>query len=339
MRSLHRALMVWVALLCAGAILAAALRYGVDVPFWDQWDFVRALRHLSGGELSWARLFFASQGEHQIGMQVLLSAAAWHLTRMYMPAVMVWNWITAAALCLLAMLVTRRALGPAGSIPWTALGVAAFFVFNPAAYQVWMWGLPLVHLLVPLLYLAGVWIAQSRGSAGVKIVSAAVLAARASHILASGLLLWPLFALVLPCYVKPQAFRRERRALLIAALLFAAAAAPFALGSHASPAPAGGPTGAELPSKFLRSIGNILVPGGRLYLPTGTIQNEKAILEVAHEIFGDHIEPVLEREFPLPDLVARSKAVARMVKEGLVSFRQRGSRLLWQLRIWRCEQI
>jgi methylase of polypeptide subunit release factors len=103
--------------------------------------------------------------------------------------------------------------------------------------------------------------------------------------------------------------------------------------------PAGGPTGAELPSKFLRSIGDILVPGGRLYLPTGTIQNEKAILEVAHEIFGDHIEPVLEREFPLPDLVARSKAVARMVKEGLVSFRQRGSRLLWQLRIWRCEQI
>ncbi len=53
--------------------------------------------------------------------------------------------------------------------------------------------------------------------------------------------------------------------------------------------PAGGPTGAELPSKFLRSIGNILVPGGRLYLPTGTIQNEKAILEVAHEIFGDHM--------------------------------------------------
>ncbi|MGE5227097.1 MAG: 50S ribosomal protein L11 methyltransferase [Planctomycetaceae bacterium] len=103
--------------------------------------------------------------------------------------------------------------------------------------------------------------------------------------------------------------------------------------------PAGGPTGAELPSKFLRSIGNILVPGGRLYLPTGTIQNEKAILEVAHEVFGDRIEPVLEREFPLPDLVARSKAVARMVKEGLVSFRQRGSRLLWQLRIWRCEQV
>lgn len=100
--------------------------------------------------------------------------------------------------------------------------------------------------------------------------------------------------------------------------------------------PAGGPTGAELPTKFLRSIGDVLVPGGRLYLPTGTIQDEKTILAVAREIFGDHMQKVLEREFPLPDLVAKSKAVARMMKEGLLNFRQRGSRLLWQLRIWRC---
>jgi protein-L-isoaspartate O-methyltransferase len=102
--------------------------------------------------------------------------------------------------------------------------------------------------------------------------------------------------------------------------------------------PAGGPTGAELPVKFVRSIGETLAPGGRLYLPTGTIQDEKAILVAVREVFGDRIESVIEREFPLPDLVARSKAVARMVKEGLVSFRQRGSRLLWQLRIWRCER-
>jgi methylase of polypeptide subunit release factors len=103
--------------------------------------------------------------------------------------------------------------------------------------------------------------------------------------------------------------------------------------------PAGGPTGAELPSKFLHSIGTTLAPGGRLYLPTGTIQDEKTILAAMREVFGDRIEAVLEREFPLPDLVAKSKAVARLVKEGLVSFRQRGSRLLWELRIWRCEAV
>ena len=103
--------------------------------------------------------------------------------------------------------------------------------------------------------------------------------------------------------------------------------------------PAGGPTGAELPTKFLRSIGDTLAPGGRLYLPTGTIQNEPAILAAAREVFGDHMEPVLEREFPLPDLVARSKAVAQMMKDGLLNLRQRGSRLLWRLQIWRCDRV
>jgi methylase of polypeptide subunit release factors len=100
--------------------------------------------------------------------------------------------------------------------------------------------------------------------------------------------------------------------------------------------PAGGPTGAELPSKFLDSIGDVLVPGGRLYLPTGTIQDEVSILAHARRIFGDRMEAILEREFPLPDLVGKSQAVARMMKDGLLNLHRRGSRMLWQLRIWRC---
>jgi methylase of polypeptide subunit release factors len=100
--------------------------------------------------------------------------------------------------------------------------------------------------------------------------------------------------------------------------------------------PSGGPTGAELPRKMLATLGDTLVPGGRLYLPTGTIQDEEAILLAAREVFGDNMEPVMEREFPLPDLVAKSVAAARMMKEGLLNLHKRGSRFLWRLRIWRC---
>lgn len=101
--------------------------------------------------------------------------------------------------------------------------------------------------------------------------------------------------------------------------------------------PAGGPTGAELPRKLLETIGDTLAPGGRLYLPTGTLQDEAAILTAARAVFGDKMVPVLEREFPLPDLVAKATATARMMKEGLLNLHRRGSRLLWSLRIWRCE--
>jgi SAM-dependent methyltransferase len=102
---------------------------------------------------------------------------------------------------------------------------------------------------------------------------------------------------------------------------------------------AGGPTGAELPAAMLESLRetDCLVKGGRLYLPTGTIQAESKILEVARRVFGAaNLQPLLERSFPLPEMVAKSKAVAKMVKDGVLQFQQRGSRLLWRLQIWRC---
>jgi methylase of polypeptide subunit release factors len=101
---------------------------------------------------------------------------------------------------------------------------------------------------------------------------------------------------------------------------------------------AGGPTGAELPSAMLESIGDTLKPGGRLYLPTGTIQDERTILAKARELFGERMQAVAERDFPLPDVVGGSLAVARMMKEGLLNLHRRGSRILWRLRIWRCER-
>lgn len=99
---------------------------------------------------------------------------------------------------------------------------------------------------------------------------------------------------------------------------------------------AGGPTGVELPLQMMAQIGDTLVRGGRLYLPTGTIQDERRIIEAARRLFGDNMEAVIAREFPLPDIVTRSVAVARMMKEGLLSLHQRGSRWLWRLQIWRC---
>jgi SAM-dependent methyltransferase len=103
---------------------------------------------------------------------------------------------------------------------------------------------------------------------------------------------------------------------------------------------AGGPTGAELPAAMLESIrvNDALKPGGRLYLPTGTIQAENRILEVARRIFGAaNLHALLERELPLPDVVAKSKAVAQMIQDGVLNLHARGSRLLWRLQIWRCE--
>lgn len=100
---------------------------------------------------------------------------------------------------------------------------------------------------------------------------------------------------------------------------------------------AGGPTGAEVPVALIESVADYLRPGGRMYLPTGTIQDEPRVIEAARRIFGAAgMEKLAEQEFPLPALVARSKAVGRLMADGLLALRRRGSRLLWRLAVWRC---
>ena len=99
----------------------------------------------------------------------------------------------------------------------------------------------------------------------------------------------------------------------------------------------GGPTGAELPIAMLDQMDGSLVPGGRVYLPTGSIQNEGSVLAAARRVFGAaNLERIMQKELPLPDIAARSKAVLRMMGEGLINLRRHGSRLLWNLSVWRC---
>jgi protein-L-isoaspartate O-methyltransferase len=100
----------------------------------------------------------------------------------------------------------------------------------------------------------------------------------------------------------------------------------------------GGPTGAEVPVAMLGAIRSHLRPGGRLYLPTGSIQDEGTVLRAARAIFGEsRMHKLRERMFPLPTKLADSQVVRRLMDSGVVNLIRKGSRLLWALRVWECE--
>jgi 16S rRNA G1207 methylase RsmC len=97
----------------------------------------------------------------------------------------------------------------------------------------------------------------------------------------------------------------------------------------------GGPTGAELPVAMLEEARSHLRPGGRLYLPTGSIQDEGAILRAARRLFDEgRIRQLRERLLPLPSRIAESAVVRRMMDSGVVRLIRKGSRSLWEVRVW-----
>ncbi len=96
---------------------------------------------------------------------------------------------------------------------------------------------------------------------------------------------------------------------------------------------AGGPSGAELPMRMLAEARRMLAAGGRMFLPTGSLQDEKSILERAKSVYGS-IKQLTERHIPLPSTLSEDPALLRLLKEKVIDLKQRGSRFMWTARVW-----
>ncbi|MGH8914960.1 MAG: 50S ribosomal protein L11 methyltransferase [Acidimicrobiia bacterium] len=95
----------------------------------------------------------------------------------------------------------------------------------------------------------------------------------------------------------------------------------------------GGPTGAELPMRMLEEAKKLLRKGGKLLLPTGSLQDEGSIMDKAKSVFGS-IRMITERHIPLPSALAEQPAVIRLIRDRVIDLTERGSRHLWTARIW-----
>ena len=101
--------------------------------------------------------------------------------------------------------------------------------------------------------------------------------------------------------------------------------------------PSGGPTGVELPMAMLDGLADHLRPGGRLYLPTGTLHDSPPLVAAAERVFGaGNLRLVSERRFPLPNALLEAKGVSDLIDDGVIHLERRGSRLLWALLVLEC---
>lgn len=97
----------------------------------------------------------------------------------------------------------------------------------------------------------------------------------------------------------------------------------------------GGPRGCELPIRMLEQAPRWLAPGGRLLLPTGSLQDESAVLAAARSRF-QRLTELGAKRIPLPSALSKAPELLELAKDRVVEVTQRGSRLLFDVRVWEC---
>lgn len=100
------------------------------------------------------------------------------------------------------------------------------------------------------------------------------------------------------------------------------------------PVPTGGPDGADPTVRMFQSVRSHLVPNGRLIFPVISLANEQRILDAARKTFNE-VRLVFEKWLPLPASISpENPPLRQLVSNGVVRLIKKGSRWLWDLRIY-----
>ena len=95
----------------------------------------------------------------------------------------------------------------------------------------------------------------------------------------------------------------------------------------------GGPGGSEVAIRMMHAARKRLKAGGRLFLPTGGLQNEGAILKAARSAYGK-LTQLTEHTIAVPRALAETPTLLKLVRDKAVDLKAKGSRLLCKARVW-----
>ena len=194
-------------------LLCMVARYAVDVPYWDQWEFVPLLEKSYHGQLTFHDLW-AQHNEHRILFPKIIMLALARLTGWNIRCELVVNIILALgifAVFIHQVKITERKLGIAG-LHW-AVPAIALIVFSISQYQNWLWGWQLQMLLNLLAVVGGIVLLANETFSWRRFAAAALLGLVATYSFANGILFWPIGLVIL---LVVTAGKRERPPALIA---------------------------------------------------------------------------------------------------------------------------
>lgn len=226
--------------MAACAALAAAcappwliLRYGVDVPYFDQWDMTPLFEKFSRGSLTLSDLF-AQQNEYRQFFPNIIFVALGRLTHWNVRYEMFVSFLLA---CFVALGVRR--LGARTFADPLRRGVlfllASLLIFSTIQYDNWLFGVQVVYFTPAACVVAGLLVAYcERLGTTAAVAACACLSAVATFSSANGIVAWLVLSPALLC-ARPDARAAWKRWLLPWCAGLALCAAVYAHG-YQSPA-------------------------------------------------------------------------------------------------------
>lgn len=186
------------------------LRYGVNVPYAEEWDFIAFFVAHDLGGLRWIDLW-APHNEHRMVVPKIVMLALAPLTRWNLRAEMLLSAALAFLGLLLLLALARPALAEAR--PWTRIWATftlSLLVFSLAQVGNWLWGWQVqwyIAVLGAILAIALTTWSLERANPWPHVVAAVLAALVCQYSLASGTVIWVLCAAIL-------AFHAQRLRLL-----------------------------------------------------------------------------------------------------------------------------
>lgn len=208
---------------CPALFIARLIsRYGVDIPYADEWLWTPFLFKAHEHSLSLAD-FFSQQNEHRYFFPKLILLVLTPLTSGSTKGAMFFSLaivgLTSATLWYLVNRTVRTSLNKRVLL-W---GVLNLILFSPVQAENWTWGFQFVLFLTNLLFIAGVCVAVSRRPVWIKFLLCFAVTIVATFSFGGGIVAW-LFTFPLALTIEPTVAKR-RTILWLAAWLCAAGAA------------------------------------------------------------------------------------------------------------------
>lgn len=218
--SIRRSLYFIAALIPAFYIVYLISCYGVDIPFWDQWNgMVPLLGKMSAGKLSLADLW-VQHNEHRVPFPKTIMLLLAFLTD--------WNiicelYVNVALGCLIflftIMLLRLSGLSrPTGEPYWLPI-VFSPLIFSPVQFENWLWGWQIQIFLNVLAGIAAVWSLARWPGQWKGIILSTLCAIVSSYSFNNGLLIW----LASSVMFAQKGWKRKHMAVWFTAFLMTAA--------------------------------------------------------------------------------------------------------------------